>query len=56
MGGITPTQDEPPVTVPPAGGPPLPAPAVEPGLSPRRVRLVFGALLLALMLAALEQR
>ncbi len=54
MGGITLTQDE-PVTAPPAGGPPPPAPVVEPGLSPRRVRLVFLALMLALLLAALEQ-
>ncbi|MFC7988012.1 MFS transporter [Streptomyces pilosus] len=54
MGGITLTQDE-PVTAPPAGGPPPPAPVVEPGLSPRRVRLVFVALMLALLLAALEQ-
>ncbi|MET7290714.1 MFS transporter [Streptomyces griseoloalbus] len=54
MGGITPTQDE-PVTAPPAGGPPPPAPASGPGLSPRRVRLVFLALMPALMLAALEQ-
>ncbi|WP_371101426.1 MFS transporter [Streptomyces sp. PU_AKi4] len=54
MGGITLTQDE-PVTAPPAGGPPPPAPVVEQGLSPRRVRLVFLALMLALLLAALEQ-
>ncbi|WP_431985700.1 MFS transporter [Streptomyces griseoflavus] len=54
MGGITLTQDE-PVTAPPAGGPPPPAPVAEPGLSPRRVRLVFVALMLALLLAALEQ-
>lgn len=54
MGGITLTQDE-PVTAPPAGGPPPPAPVVEPGLSPRRVRLVFLALMSALLLAALEQ-
>ncbi|MBT3153227.1 MFS transporter [Streptomyces sp. CHD11] len=54
MGGITVTQDE-PVTAPPPGGPPPPAPAAEPGLSPRRVRLVFLALMLALLLAALEQ-
>ncbi|WP_345584666.1 MFS transporter, partial [Streptomyces prasinosporus] len=58
MGGITLTQDEPvaPVTAPPAGGPPPdPQPVAEPGLSPRRVRLVFLALMLALLLAALEQ-
>lgn len=54
MGGITLTQDE-PVTAPPAGGPPPPAPVAEPDLSPRRVRLVFVALMLALLLAALEQ-
>ncbi|MFI8089651.1 MFS transporter [Streptomyces sp. NPDC086080] len=54
MGGITLTQDE-PVSAPPAGSPPPPAPVGEPGLSPRRVRLVFLALLLALTLAALEQ-
>ncbi|MFC8371690.1 MFS transporter [Streptomyces sp. NPDC057239] len=54
MGGITLTQDE-PVTAPPAGGPPPPAPVVEQGLSPRRVRLVFLALMPALLLAALEQ-
>ncbi|MEU9351098.1 MFS transporter [Streptomyces griseoloalbus] len=54
MGGITPTQDE-PVTAPPAGGPPPPAPVPESGLSPRRVRLVFLALMMALLLAALEQ-
>ncbi|GGV75341.1 MFS transporter [Streptomyces griseoloalbus] len=52
MGGITPTQDE-PVTAPPAGDPPPPTP--EPGPSPRRVRLVFLALMPALLLAALEQ-
>ncbi|MER7489698.1 MFS transporter [Streptomyces sp. NPDC126497] len=54
MGGITLTQDE-PVTAPPAGGPPPPAPDAGQGLSPRRVRLVFLALMLALLLAALEQ-
>ena len=54
MGGITLTQDE-PVTAPPAGGPPPPAPVAEQGLSPRRVRFVFLALMLALLLAALEQ-
>ncbi|MFI8950251.1 MFS transporter [Streptomyces sp. NPDC053750] len=53
MGGITLVQDE-PATAPPA--PPEP-PAPEPGagLSPRRVRLVFVGLMLALLLAALEQ-
>ncbi|MFF7853074.1 DHA2 family efflux MFS transporter permease subunit [Streptomyces sp. NPDC007904] len=53
MGGITLTEDE-PATAPPAGGPP-PAPAAGPDLGPRRVRLVFLALLSALLLAALEQ-
>ncbi|CAL9632332.1 Putative multidrug resistance protein MdtD [Streptomyces sp. enrichment culture] len=58
MGGTTLTQDEPAtaVTAPPAGGPPpAPEPVTGPGLSPRRVRLVFLALMLALLLAALEQ-
>ncbi|MFF9754379.1 MFS transporter [Streptomyces sp. NPDC014344] len=62
MGGITLTQDE-PVTAPSAGGPPPPvppagdppAPGTGPALSPARVRLVFLALMLALLLAALEQ-
>ncbi|AZM59013.1 MULTISPECIES: MFS transporter [unclassified Streptomyces] len=54
MGGITLAQEE-PAPAPPAGGPPPPAPAAEPALSPRRVRLVFVALMLALLLAALEQ-
>ncbi|MFB6769413.1 MFS transporter [Streptomyces sp. NPDC056337] len=55
MGGITLVQDE-PVTAPQA--PPLPrTPDPEPDadLSPRRVRLVFVGLMLALLLAALEQ-
>ncbi|MGV9695892.1 MFS transporter [Streptomyces sp. NPDC003470] len=56
MGGITLVQDE-PVTAPPPEV--LEAPAPEPerpaGLSPRRVRLVFVGLMLALLLAALEQ-
>ncbi|MGW3711774.1 MFS transporter [Streptomyces albogriseolus] len=64
MGGITLTQDEPvtapsagepPHPVPPAGDPPSPAPRSGPDLSPGRVRLVFLALMLALLLAALEQ-
>lgn len=64
MGGITLTQDEPvtapsaggpPPPVPPAGDPPSPAPGSRPALSPARVRLVFLALMLALLLAALEQ-
>ncbi|MYS88783.1 MULTISPECIES: MFS transporter [Streptomyces] len=52
MGGITLAQDEPAVA-PPEPPAPSPAPAAEP--SPRRVRLVFLALMLALLLAALEQ-
>ncbi|MFF2210753.1 MFS transporter [Streptomyces antibioticus] len=55
MGGTTLVQDE-PVTAAPPQDPPPPAPApAPPGLSPRRVRLVFLALMLALLLAALEQ-
>ncbi|MFE9772049.1 MFS transporter [Streptomyces sp. NPDC005931] len=53
MGGITLAQDE-PVTAPEVEGPP-PAPAGPPAPSPRRVRLVFFALLPAMLLAALEQ-
>ncbi|MFE0809277.1 MFS transporter [Streptomyces sp. NPDC058848] len=55
MGGITLVQDE-PVTAP-ATPPEPPAPGPEPGagMSPRRVRLVFVGLMLALLLAALEQ-
>ena len=55
MGGITLVQDE-PVTAPQAPPQP-PTPDPEPGaaLSPRRVRLVFVGLMLALLLAALEQ-
>ncbi|MFE6520310.1 MFS transporter [Streptomyces sp. NPDC057794] len=52
MGGITLAQDEPAVAPPDTPAPP-PPPAGE--LSPRRVRLVFLALMLALLLAALEQ-
>ncbi|MFJ8463970.1 MFS transporter [Streptomyces swartbergensis] len=52
MGGITLAQDEPAVAPPEPPAPPQ-APAAE--LSPRRVRLVFVALMLALLLAALEQ-
>ncbi|MFI9168484.1 MFS transporter [Streptomyces lincolnensis] len=52
MGGTTLVQDE-PATVPPEDPPP--ASAAGPRLSPRRVRLVFFALMLALLLAALEQ-
>ncbi|MFF9804418.1 MFS transporter [Streptomyces coeruleorubidus] len=52
MGGITLAQDEPAVA-PPEPPSPSPSPAAE--LSPRRVRLVFVALMPALLLAALEQ-
>ncbi|MGP2438102.1 MFS transporter [Streptomyces sp. JW3] len=51
MGGITLVQDEPAVVAPPDPTAPPPAAA----LSPRRVRLVFIGLMLALLLAALEQ-
>ncbi|MGX1134339.1 EmrB/QacA subfamily drug resistance transporter [Streptomyces glaucescens] len=53
MGGSTPVQDEPVAAAPPR----LPASPAVPaaGLGPRRVRLVFFALMLALLLAALEQ-
>ncbi|MER7496506.1 MFS transporter [Streptomyces pharetrae] len=53
MGGITLVQDEPAAAVPerPPAAPPVPLPE----LSPRRVRLVFLGLMLALLLAALEQ-
>ncbi|MEV7288858.1 MFS transporter [Streptomyces sp. NPDC093252] len=55
MGGITLVQDE-PVRDETAPAPPAPPPAAGPGeLSPRRVRLVFFGLMLALLLAALEQ-
>jgi EmrB/QacA subfamily drug resistance transporter len=54
VGGITLVQDEPAVVAPPdPPGPPAPPPAA--ALSPRRVRLVFIGLMLALLLAALEQ-
>lgn len=52
MGGITLAQDEPAVAPP---GTPAPPPDPDTGPSPRRVRLVFFALMLALLLAALEQ-
>ncbi|RSN95022.1 MFS transporter, partial [Streptomyces sp. WAC 05379] len=52
MGGSTLVQDE-PVAAAPDVPPPAPAPAGE--LGPRRVRLVFFGLMLALLLAALEQ-
>ncbi|MER5292620.1 MFS transporter [Streptomyces pharetrae] len=53
MGGITLVQDEPAAAVPerPPAAPPVPLPE----LSPHRVRLVFLGLMLALLLAALEQ-
>ncbi|MFF0141020.1 MFS transporter [Streptomyces sp. NPDC005227] len=52
MGGITLVQDQPVVAPPPEAAPP----AVEAaGLAPRQVRLVFCGLMLALLLAALEQ-
>ncbi|WAZ25140.1 MFS transporter [Streptomyces cinnabarinus] len=52
MGGTTPVQDR-PVEAPPE--PPTTPPAADTELSPRRVRLVFFGLMLALLLAALEQ-
>ncbi|MFB7109029.1 MFS transporter [Streptomyces sp. NPDC056190] len=52
MGGITLVQDE-PVAAPPRVPAPPPAPA--PRLGPRGVRLVFVGLMLALLLAALDQ-
>ncbi|MXM64056.1 DHA2 family efflux MFS transporter permease subunit [Streptomyces sp. HUCO-GS316] len=52
MGGTTLTQDE-PVAAPPGAS--VPASAKAAPLGPRRVRLVFFALMLALLLAALEQ-
>ncbi|WP_369195039.1 MFS transporter [Streptomyces djakartensis] len=52
MGGITLAQDEPAVAPPDTPAPP-PDPEGEP--APQRVRLVFFALMLALLLAALEQ-
>ncbi|MGV9285362.1 MFS transporter [Streptomyces sp. NPDC003730] len=61
MGGITlvqdPVQDGPVAAARPSTEPPAAGPAGEPdaGLSPRRVRLVFVGLMLALLLAALEQ-
>ncbi|AQS66657.1 MFS transporter [Streptomyces pactum] len=55
MGGITPVQDEPATAPPTPPGPPAPGPEPGAGLSPRRVRLVFVGLMLALLLAALEQ-
>ncbi|MFI6804836.1 MFS transporter [Streptomyces luteogriseus] len=52
MGGITLAQEEPAVAPP---GTPAPPPDPDTGPSPRRVRLIFFALMLALLLAALEQ-
>ncbi|MGW1955966.1 MFS transporter [Streptomyces sp. NPDC001920] len=52
MGGITLVKDEPAAAPPDA---PAPHDAHGPELSPARVRLVFFALMLALLLAALEQ-
>ncbi|MBC9728668.1 DHA2 family efflux MFS transporter permease subunit [Streptomyces sp. TRM68367] len=52
MGGITLVHEE-PAEAPPQAPAPDPDPAA--GLSPRRVRLVFCGLMLALLLAALEQ-
>ncbi|GAA0630324.1 MFS transporter [Streptomyces thermocarboxydovorans] len=54
MGGITLTRQA-PETAAVAEEQPPPPPAAGPRLSPRRVRLVFLALMLALLLAALEQ-
>ncbi|MFH8973448.1 MFS transporter [Streptomyces sp. NPDC017890] len=55
MGGITLVQDEPAAAPPTPPEPPAPGPEWDAGLSPRRVRLVFVGLMLALLLAALEQ-
>ncbi|GGU85695.1 MFS transporter [Streptomyces filipinensis] len=52
MGGTTLMRDE-PLTAP--GGAPAAPPAETAGLGPRRVRLVFFGLMLALLLAALDQ-
>ncbi|MFJ7076968.1 MFS transporter [Streptomyces sp. NPDC098781] len=52
MGGSTLVQDEPAAAAPDVPTP-VPAPTAE--LGPRRVRLIFFALMLALLLAALEQ-
>ncbi|WP_432042390.1 MFS transporter [Streptomyces cadmiisoli] len=53
MGGTTVVQDEPVAAAPPR--PPAPPPAGTVELGPRQVRLVFLGLMLALLLAALEQ-
>ncbi|MFF7734044.1 DHA2 family efflux MFS transporter permease subunit [Streptomyces sp. NPDC007984] len=52
MGGITLAQDEPAVAPPDT---PAPPPDPDTGPSPRRVRIIFFALMPALLLAALEQ-
>ncbi|MGX4688906.1 MFS transporter [Streptomyces sp. JNUCC 63] len=54
MGGITLVQDQPVAAAPPRI-PAAPAVPALPHLGPRRVRLVFVGLMLALLLAALEQ-
>ncbi|MFF6994875.1 MFS transporter [Streptomyces sp. NPDC008313] len=53
MGGITLVKDEPAVGPPPVLPPPAAEPSGRPG--PRRIRLVFAGLMLALLLAALDQ-
>ncbi|MEU6572445.1 MFS transporter [Streptomyces sp. NPDC046805] len=56
MGGITLVKDEPDTAPPDAGQPPSAPPAApDPELGTRRVRLVFFGLMLALLLAALDQ-
>ncbi|WP_129305738.1 MFS transporter [Streptomyces sp. L2] len=53
MGGTTLVRDEPATA--PHGEPEAPGPAGTAGLGPRRIRLVFTGLMLALLLAALDQ-
>ncbi|CAM5722407.1 Putative multidrug resistance protein MdtD [Streptomyces fumanus] len=53
MGGNTLVKEVPAAAAPPDA--PAPAPEPDAGLAPRRVRLVFFGLMLALLLAALEQ-
>ncbi|MGW0767001.1 MFS transporter [Streptomyces sp. NPDC002676] len=58
MGGTTLVEDTPvvtPATAQETAVPPPPTPAPAAGLGPRRVRLVFFGLMLALLLAALDQ-
>ncbi|WP_373563607.1 MFS transporter [Streptomyces composti] len=55
MGGITLTRQAPETAAVAEQQQPPPPPVAEPRLGPRRVRLVFLALMLALLLAALEQ-